>query len=151
MNYSKGIYSDKKWLSKKYNDEKLSLREISKICHTDFRTIDYWVHKFNFTRHLVGDRRAERSPHWRGGLYIEHGYRRINQGRENGYKLEHRIVAEKILGRELSTREVIHHINFIRSDNRPENLYLFPSNKDHKRYEQLFSSGKATLLISNLQ
>ncbi|MBU1880828.1 HNH endonuclease, partial [bacterium] len=35
-----------------------------------------------------------------------------------------RLIAEKILNRYLLKTEVIHHINKIRNDNRPENLYL---------------------------
>jgi hypothetical protein len=43
----------------------------------------------------------------------------------NGYKtVEHRIVMETYLGRELERGEVVHHINHIRCDPRIENLEL---------------------------
>ncbi len=67
------------------------------------------------------------NPGWHGGRRKCHGYIYIlNREHPNADKTglvpEHRMVAEKRLGRLLKTNEVTHHLNGIKDDNRPENL-----------------------------
>jgi hypothetical protein len=51
-----------------------------------------------------------------------------------GYIREHRFVMEQVLGRLLNRTEVVHHLNGLKSDNRPENLELFEENAEHLRH-----------------
>jgi hypothetical protein len=53
------------------------------------------------------------------------------RSRQNGYVLEHILIAESMLGRPLEPGEEVHHINRNRQDNRPENLQIFSTHAEH--------------------
>ena len=91
-------------------------------------------------------------PNWKGGrIKTIQGYFAIYKPNHpntiRNHILEHRLVAEKCLGRYLTKFEVIHHINEIRTDNKPENLYLFETSGKHTGFHNLKNKPK---LISNL-
>lgn len=54
--------------------------------------------------------------------------------------LEHRLVMEQKIRRYLLPKEVVHHINGVKDDNRIENLQLFATQSDHIVHEYLTSS-----------
>lgn len=78
--------------------------------------------------------RGEANRQWKGGTYItkKDGFRFVRT--PSGYIAEHRMIAERILGRYLDFwSEPIIHLNGVPADNRPENLHIFPSMSAMKR------------------
>lgn len=110
----------------------------------------------------------ENNSNWKGGKILvnyktPHGYRYLSDRNPNkgyyivrmpehpnawktGYVFEHIAVALKAAGREKLDKETecVHHINFIRTDNRPENLVICTKDK-HREYH-----GKLECLVGEL-
>lgn len=56
--------------------------------------------------------------------------------RSNGTILEHRLMAEKKLGRILTKEECVHHIDGDRCNNSLDNLIVFKTNADHTAFHR---------------
>ena len=77
-------------------------------------------------------KKGNKHPDWKGGrIKAKNGYILVYRPAHpfarhwnKHYVAEHRLVMEKKLGRYLTNKEVVHHINGIRDDNRIENLKL---------------------------
>lgn len=78
-------------------------------------------------------------PNWSGGrVRLPDGYVYIHRpdhpnATMEGYVMEHRLVAEEEIGRLLESKEVVHHLNGVKDDNRPENLQVLPDQAAHVR------------------
>ena len=95
---------------------------------------------------MIGKNAGENNSKWKGGAYQNANGRWIIYIDGIKYKRA-RYIAMKCLGRELLKGETVHHINGIKSDDKPENLYLFATRGKHTSYH--FTKNKP-ILISNL-
>lgn len=78
---------------------------------------------------------GSKTNHWKGGRVIgSGGYIWIRV--DKIYLKEHRLVMERLLDRKLDPKEVVHHVNGDRQDNRPENLIVYPSHSDHMKHHE---------------
>jgi hypothetical protein len=80
-----------------------------------------------FLRH--GSPELRQAPDGSGTL-MNTGYRRVRV--PGGRLLQHRLVAERVLGRPLPPDAVVHHVDGDRANNAPSNLVVCPSEKYHQ-------------------
>jgi hypothetical protein len=99
--------------------------------------------------HTPWNKGDEEFPNTQG--YIMKLARDHPKANRHGYVRKARLVAEDILGRFLTNKETVHHINGNEGDDRPENLYLFSSNSEHVTYHLNVRHGNISpISISNL-
>ena len=63
------------------------------------------------------------------------------RGKANPYVPEHLLIAEKKIGRLVRWGEVVHHLNGIKSDNRPQNLIVVTRKRHKELHAQLEAIG----------
>lgn len=79
---------------------------------------------------------------WKGGTYrhsdgyvYEYAPNHPDAPKGKGYVLQHRLVMEQKLGRFLEPGEIVHHMNEVKDDNRPENLELHDRSTHMKHHK----------------
>jgi hypothetical protein len=73
------------------------------------------------------------NPSWKSPE-LRQPTRYVDVKSDNIKKKEHRLIIERAIGRELLPKEIVHHINKIKTDNRLSNLMLFDSSSNHTKY-----------------
>lgn len=131
-------------LSKRYKNKRISVN--CDNCNKDIliKPSRYELYKLHFCNKECQDTgyknrwNGKDNFKWKNGKIIRSGYIIIyapqHKYNVKKYVPEHRLVVEEFIGRYLDPKEVIHHINEIKSDNRIENLMIFPTNSSHIKF-----------------
>lgn len=140
----KGVPEEKREAVKQMYLSGMLPRQISQELNVPARTIQVFVYKHLRLKHPETPKPrvfGKNNPAWKGGhKRFRKGYAYVPNGELDPrgralYVPEHRFLMEKHLGRKLLSSEVVHHMNGDHTDNRIENLMLFPTNADHLRHE----------------
>lgn len=126
-----------KWsnLEDLYINQKMSVWQIAKLKHSIPRTVRKYLILKNIPVRSY-EEAFELKAQLRGkskGAYSNLGYTFVRNPTHpravGGYVREHILIWEQVHGKQLPKGWIIHHLNGIRSDNRPENLIALPNRK----------------------
>jgi transposase-like protein len=133
----------KEELEKWYIEDELSLSKISVMIGHNRKSIRGYLQFYGIKIRTLKEANKlnrctrDRSYLWKGGRTNSDGYILIRDrthphARKDGYVSEHILVWERVNNKRLPDDWIIHHLNGIKDDNRPENLLAMPS-KEHMR------------------
>lgn len=113
-----------------YVDKQLSGKEIAQQLRCNSDSIYKALRELSWLRPLSEVyrlRRGSKNGKWKGGRYVRGGYVYVKaedhpRADQFGYVPEHILIWEQYHGKAVPPSHVIHHLNGIKSDNRPANL-----------------------------
>lgn len=119
-------------------------------CNSEFETYkspSRDMPKFCSLKCIGESQKGEKNPAYNGGKYICNGYYTLFMPNHpfrdvKNMVYEHRFVMECKLGRYLTNKECVHHIDFNKLNNEPNNLMLFASNSEHLKYHNQLKKQK---------
>lgn len=123
-----------------------SLRSIAASYGVSYPTLQYHRRRWGCPPLREPRTAGENHASWKGGQFVDRwGYTMVRAPHRkcsNPYTPEHVLVAEAQLGRQLiKNKEVVHHINGDKSDNRPENLLVCTKSQHRALHRQLETIG----------
>lgn len=105
-----------------------------------------WLSKTNIeVRNVPGHSAGHKAPHLTALNRQRNPLGSIDQSIRPVSSKLYRQVAARMLGRQLQSGEVVHHINGDRSDNRPDNLAVLPRAEHHRLHMNLACGRMETL------
>ena len=139
-----------------YWEEKLTSYEIAERIDVTPTQVRYWLRKYGIKirgtseanrlafskgRRPDSNLKGKESPNWKGGRVKNNcgyilAYAPNHPRATHRYVPEHILVWERVNKRPLPEGYIVHHLNGLRDDNRPENLVAL-SKKDHNKVDRL--------------
>jgi DNA-binding CsgD family transcriptional regulator len=136
-------------LRRLYLEEKMSAQEVANILGASNRTLGRHLREMGIAR--TYDEATKNRMQRRQKQITRRGYIMVfapnhPRAHESGYVREHTLVAEETLHRPIKDGEVIHHIDFVRGNNAPSNLYVYSSHAEHRKGHNSLESVAIQLL-----